>query len=224
LQENNLALLPDNILAIKHKDVNVNIDGDIVSLSDLEKIFFLTKLNPDPSFIANILKIDVIKIERIIRSSNFQQTINNYLSEYINKNVGEGTNELTLRYSDLLKECFISIRTSIGLRIRKAIEEDKLLDVKYLNIPIVEKLMKLEFALHGLPIDLKGVVVGHKKSGDKSNDELADSLKDIQDTLSNFKDKTFEPKRFVVKEDGDNGGVDINGVDGAVDDIVNGVD
>jgi hypothetical protein len=196
--KDNLALLPDNILTLKPKDVNINVDGEIISLADMEKIFFLSKLNPDASFIASVLKLDVIKVDRIIHSSKFQDTINTYLSEYVNKNVGEGIHELTIRYGDFLKECFISLRTSVGMRIRSAIENDKVLDAKWLNIPTLEKLMKLEFALHGLPVDLKGVVVGHKRSQDKSQDELVSSLKDVQTTLESFKDSNkFSPSLFL---------------------------
>ena len=199
MNNNNLALLPDNVLTLKAKEVNINVDGEIISLGDMEKIFFLSKLNPDPSFIASILKLDVLKVDRIIHSTKFQETINSYLSEYVNKNVGEGIHELTLRYGDFLKECFISLRTSVGMRIRKAIEDDKVLDAKWLNIPTLEKLMKLEFALHGLPVDLKGVVVGHKRSQDKSQDELVSSLKEVQTTLESFKDSNkFSPSKFLI--------------------------
>jgi hypothetical protein len=195
--KDNLALLPDNILTLKVKEVNINVDGEIISLADMEKIFFLSKLNPDATFIASILKLDVIKVNRIIHSVKFQDTINTYLSEYVNKNVGEGIHELTIRYGDFLKECFISLRTSVGMRIRTAIENDKVLDAKWLNIPTLEKLMKLEFALHGLPVDLKGVVVGHKRSQDKSQDELVSSLKEVQTTLESFKDSKFSPSLFL---------------------------
>ena len=199
MNNNNLALLPDNVLTLKAKEVNINVDGEIISLGDMEKIFFLSKLNPDPVFIASILKLDVLKVDRIIHSAKFQETINSYLSEYVNKNVGEGIHELTLRYGDFLKECFISLRTSVGMRIRKAIEDDKVLDAKWLNIPTLEKLMKLEFALHGLPVDLKGVVVGHKRSQDKSQDELVSSLKEVQTTLESFKDgNKFSPSHFLT--------------------------
>ena len=197
--KDNLALLPDNVLTLKAKEVNINVDGEIISLGDMEKIFFLSKLNPDASFISSVLKIDCVKVDHILHSTKFQETINSYLSEYINKNVGEGIHELTLRYGDFLKECFISLRTSVGMRIRKAIEDDKVLDAKWLNIPTLEKLMKLEFALHGLPVDLKGVVVGHKRSQDKSQDELVSSLKEVQTTLESFKDSNkFSPSHFLT--------------------------
>lgn len=194
--------LPDNVLNFKAKNINLNIDGDIVNIVDLERIFFLSKINCTPEFIATITKIDVIKIDRIINSLEFQKTCNQYFSEFSSNNAGESLPQLTLRYTDLLKECFISIRSTVGLRIREAIESGKGLDGKWLNLPLIEKLMRLEFALHGMPIDLRGVVVKHSDKGskDKTDEELLNSVKDIQETLGQIQGKTFSPNAFVEVE------------------------
>lgn len=212
--------LPDNVIDLKHNETNIVIDDEIVSIGDLEKIFFLSKLNPDPAFISSVLKIDVKKIDSIIHSCNFQQIVNEYLSEYMAGEAGEQPEQLTLRYKDLLQECFTSIRVSIGLRIRKGIEEDKPVDGKSLNIPLIEKLMRLEFALHGLPIDLKGVFHSTQKdTKDKSNDELLESLNGIKDTIERA-GNPFNPNEFISKDiidvplKDDNGDSDNNGDSG----------
>lgn len=196
--------LPDNVLNFKAKNVNLNIGGDIISLSDLEKIFFLSKVNCTPEFISTILNMEILKVDRIINSLEFQKTCNEYFSEFANNNAGESIAQLTLRYTDLLKECFISIRSTVGIRIREAIESGKGLDGKWLNLPLIEKLMRLEFALHGMPIDLRGVVVKHNKgSKDKTDEELLSSVKEIQDTLSDIQGnkKLFNPASFIEVEE-----------------------
>jgi hypothetical protein len=196
--------LPDNVLNFKAKNVNLNIGGDIISLVDLEKIFFLSKVNCTPEFISTILNMEVLKIDRIINSLEFQKTCNQYFQEFSNNNAGENISQLTLRYTDLLKECFISIRSTVGIRIREAIESGKGLDGKWLNLPLIEKLMRLEFALHGMPIDLRGVIVKHNKgSKDKTDEELLDSVKEIQNTLSDIQGnkKLFNPASFIEVEE-----------------------
>lgn len=196
--------LPDNVLNFKAKNINLNIGGDIISVIDLEKIFFLSKVNCTPEFISTVTNIEVIKVDRIIHSLEFQKTCNQYFSEFSSNNAGESIAQLTLRYTDLLKECFISIRSTVGLRIREAIESGNGLDGKWLNLPLIEKLMRLEFALHGMPIDLRGVVVKHsnKNSKEKTDEELLNSVKEIQDTLSDIQGskKLFNPNSFIDVE------------------------
>jgi hypothetical protein len=194
--------LPDNVIDLQTKDVNINIDGDVVSLIDLEKMFFLSKLNNDPAFIASILKINVQKIDKIINSCKFQEIVNEYLSEYMAGKAGEQPEQLTLRYKEFLQECFTSLRISIGMKIRKSIEDDKPLDGKFLNINLVEKIMRLEFALHGLPIDIKGYLHATKKEAkDKTEQELIDSVQGIKETIERATNNKFNPLNFKEEQE-----------------------
>jgi len=202
---NDLALniLPEDYTNKNAKTTNVSIDGEICSLADLEKIFFLSKINSNPEFISLILKINVKKIDSIIHSLQFQDIMNEYLSEYMNGSVGEPVEQLTMRYQDFLKELFVSIRVSVGMRVRDSLANDKPLREKYLYITILEKLMKMEFALRGVPVDLKGILHGSKKeSKDKTNDELIKSLNEIKEAVTE-KEKGFNPNSFIDQGESD---------------------
>jgi hypothetical protein len=188
--------LPDNVIDLKPKDVNVNIEGNIVSVSDLEKIFFFSKLNCEPDFIASMLSMDVMKVNDIVNSCNFQSIVSEYLSEYMTGNAGEKVEQLTLRYKDFLRECFTSLRISTHIKIQKSIEDNKPLSGKALNIPLLEKIMKMEFAMHGLPVDLRGYMhVSKKESKDKTEEELMEGIEDIKGMISNAGEK-FNPNEF----------------------------
>jgi hypothetical protein len=197
-------ILPDNTLDLQTKNVNVNIDGEIISVIDLEKIFFLTKLNSDPAFIASVLAMDVIKVDKIINNCNFQDIINEYQSEYYKHNAGETIEQLTMRYSDLLKECFTSIRISTGMRIRESISNNKPIDGSRLHIPLIEKIMRLEFALHGVPIDIKGILHKTNKNDpkDKTDDELVKSVKAMGDAIDRALEGGFDPTKFIKENNG----------------------
>jgi hypothetical protein len=201
MEKNNKAEreLPNNVLDLKPKDVNINIDGDVVSIALLEKIFFLTKISNDPAFVASTLSLDVKKVDRIIHNCEFQKVINEHFNEYFTNEVGESVQQLTLRYSDLLKECFTSLRISTGLKIRKAIEDGKPLDGSKLNVALIEKVMRLEFALHGLPIDIKGFLHGSKdkEAKDKSNDELLAGIKTMTNTIDRAIQGGFDPLKYI---------------------------
>jgi hypothetical protein len=200
-KEETLNTLPDNVIDLKTKDVNINIDGDIISLLDLEKMFFLSKLNHDPAFISSVLKIDVKKVDSIVNSCKFQEIVNDYLSEYMSGKAGERPEQLALRYKEFLQECFTSLRISIGMKIRKSIEDDKPLDGKFLNINLIEKIMRLEFALHGLPVDIKGYIHASKKEAkDKSEQELIDSVNGIREQLERANNRPFSPSDFKEEE------------------------
>lgn len=196
-----LSILPEDCINKKAKETNVNIDGEICSLADLEKIFFLHKINPNPEFISSILKIDSSKIDSIVHSLQFQSIMNDYLSEYMNSSVGEHKEQLIMRYQDFLKEIFTTIRVSVGMRIRECLEEDKPLPEKFLYVGIIEKIMKLEFALRGIPVDLKGILHGKKKgSKDKSSEELLKSLEEIKVAVTDKKE-TFSPNSFMNQKE-----------------------
>ena len=70
--------LPDNVLSLKPSTTNINIEGEVISLSDLEKIFFLSKLSNDPAFISSILKIPVKRVDAIVNSCRFTEIMNEY--------------------------------------------------------------------------------------------------------------------------------------------------
>ena len=196
----NLKAIPDDCLSIPSRNININLDGDIISVVDLEKIFFLHKLNPAPEFIAAVTQIEVNKVDRIVNSLRFTEICNQHFAELTEGRAGEQLPALILRYSDLLRECFVSVRTTIGLRIRESLQNDKPLEAKFLNIPLIEKLMKLEFALHGMPIDLKGLVVKNKRSSEKTDKELLASINEVNQTLNEMKQKEFSPSSFVKAE------------------------
>jgi len=188
------------ILFKKPNNINLNIDGADVNLNELEKIFFLSKINSDPAFIASILKLPVKRVDKIVNSLNFEQIVSEYMNEFIFNEAGEQVEQLTLRYADFLKECFNAIRVSVGMKIRDHIEQDKPVKAKDLSIPLIEKLMKLEFALRGLPIEIKGILHKDLKgSKDKSDKELIESINSINQTIKNVKGG-FNPSAFVTRD------------------------
>ncbi len=199
--KDNLAkdLLPDNVLSLKHKDTNVSIDNEVISLADLEKIFFLSKLSNDTAFISSVLDIPIKRINAIVHSCQFQEAINEQLAEYTKHQVAEPKEQLLLRYQDFLKELFITLRVSVGMRIRESIENGKPLNEKQLFIGPIEKLMKLEFALHGLPIDIKGVLYGKSERKSKTDEDLMRSIKTIEQAVIS-EDKVFDPSSMIVGE------------------------
>ncbi len=186
----------DNIIALKHKDTNVNVDGEILSLSDLEKIHFLYRLSCDDSFIANTLGLPLKKVIAVTKNPAFEKVVAEYLNEYLSGDIGESVEQLTLRYSEFFKEMFMALRVTVSLRIREHLEKSKPLDAKYLYIKELEKLAKLEFALHGLPIDIRGTIKAETNSQNKSDKELVKSISDINDTLKSINDKSFDPLKF----------------------------
>lgn len=190
-------LLPDNVLSLKHKDTNLSIDNEVISLVDLEKIFFLSKLSNDTAFISSVLDLPIKKINNIIHSCQFQEAINEQLAEYTKHQIAEPREQLLLRYQDFLKELFITLRVSVGMRIRESMESGKPLSEKQLFIGPIEKLMKLEFALHGLPIDIKGVLYSKSDRKSKTDEELMKSLKHIEQAVTED-NKTFDPSELMA--------------------------
>lgn len=198
-QEN---ILPDGVLNLSNKDVNCNVNGEIVNILDLEKIYFLYKLNPEPDFIAMVTGINTARIEHLISTRNFQEITTEYLSEYVLHDAGETVEELTYRYATFLKECFTAVRISIGLKIRANIHAGKPIDNKALGIAIIERLMKMEFSLRGIPINLKAIY--HKSDGkdshNKTNEELLDGVYEIRDLVESIPTASFSPGEYKAKE------------------------
>lgn len=188
----------DNVIELRSSDVNVNVNGEVLSFKDIENIFFLYRINPSEDFISAITGFPIERVNRIVNSLQFQETINQYMSAYLNNNAGESLEALYMRYATLLKDCFISLSTSVGMKIRKANEARKPLEGKALNIPLIEKLMRLEFALKGMPIDIKAHIhTSKKKSQDKTDAELLQSMQEISNTLKSIDKKSFSPSAFV---------------------------
>lgn len=188
-KEDNLAyqLPPDN---------NVMVAGEVLSLAEMEKVFFLYKLSPDPSFIASTLGLPVSKVDAIINSANFELVIAEYLGNYMSGSIGEKPEHLALRYSDFLRDIFVHMRISVSLYVRQRAEEGKPIEPKHLFINQIRELMKLEFSIHGIPVDLRGILHKGKTSEDKTDKELIESLDSLNDTLQDATGKTFNPLKF----------------------------
>ena len=62
--------------------------------------------------------------------------------------------------------------------------------------------MRLEFALQGLPIDIKAFFnITKKESKDKTQEELLESIQGIHTLLDRADKGTFNPAEFVDVED-----------------------
>jgi hypothetical protein len=187
--ENSLAF------AIPPKE-NISVNGEVLSLDVMEKIFFLYKLSPDSSFIASTLSLPVTQVDAIINSHEFELVISDHLGNFLSGTIGERPEQLALRYSDFLRELFLYCRMSIGLYCRDMREKGRPLQPKHLFIPQIEKLMKMEFALHGIPVDLRGVLHKGKESKEKSDKELIESVNGLNQTLQEATGKSFDPLKF----------------------------